>query len=181
MSQVGGMIAGGASKAFTAISTSASSGGTLNKIINTTKMVGPVLETVSPIMAGYDKEKAHDINASAYQQEANIARHNADLKIARMKRQKESFTGMQIAAYAASGVRMVGSPVEVIIDSAAELEHDMAIARYNSVLDEEWARSRSRMQTYEGDVERRVGWKKGVTKVLEELPDWRKKFQSIWG
>ena len=53
---------------------------------------------------------------------------------ARLIREKKQTVGTQIARYASRGVRLEGSPIEVIADTAAQYEMDLAASRYNSRL-----------------------------------------------
>jgi len=71
-------------------------------------------------------------NAAVARVTARAIRTSADLDIARQAKAKETFAGAQRSKYASSGVKLVGSPLDVIIDSATEFSLDMIITDYNA-------------------------------------------------
>jgi len=80
-----------------------------------------------------DKEKdAFDFNAAMYDTEAINIRESAKLDEFRERKSLKGFVGQQISGYAASGVEMTGSPLDVIRDTAANAELEIAIGKYNS-------------------------------------------------
>jgi len=71
-------------------------------------------------------------NAAVARVTARAIRTSADIDIARQAKAKEAFAGTQRASYASYGVKLEGSPLEVIIDSATEFSLDMIITNYNA-------------------------------------------------
>jgi len=57
------------------------------------------------------------------------------LEEAKLRRQKRRMTGTQRAAYAASGVSLEGSPLEVMADTASQFELDIAVNKYGTKRD----------------------------------------------
>lgn len=73
-----------------------------------------------------------EYNAAVARAQQQAIRSVADLDIARQQKAKERFTGKQAAGYAKAGVKYEGSPLLVMIDSAAEANLDIAITDYNA-------------------------------------------------
>jgi len=76
-------------------------------------------------------------NASRYRsqvamQNAQLIMRSARLEKTRATKRKRQFLGTQRVAIAKSGVLMEGSPFDVVVDSAAELEMDLQIDFFNS-------------------------------------------------
>ena len=76
--------------------------------------------------------QAEAYNAALARQQADAAGKSAELELWRARKQAEAFLGTQRASYAKAGVRSdFGSPLEVMSDSAGELELDALITQYN--------------------------------------------------
>ena len=76
--------------------------------------------------------QAEAYNAAVARQQAEAAGKSAELELWRARKRAESFLGTQRSSYAKAGVRSdFGSPLEVMADSAAELEMDALITNYN--------------------------------------------------
>ena len=115
-----------------------------------TTLLGSVLQVGTNIYGGYLQNKLYKANAalteaqgaysSAVEQfNAAVARANAEairasanLDIERQKKALKRLTSSQIAGYSKAGVKLEGSPIEVMIDSAQEAKLDMAITEYNA-------------------------------------------------
>lgn len=79
-----------------------------------------------------DQSSASSFNAGLSELQARLIEQSSFLDQYRMGRQKKQFTSMQRAQYARSGVTSEGSPLEVMADSASQLELDKQIAKYNA-------------------------------------------------
>jgi len=73
-----------------------------------------------------------EYNAAVARSQALALETVADIDIARQRKIATRLRGTQVAGYAKAGVKLEGSPLEVMIDSAAEAEKDIAITRYNA-------------------------------------------------
>lgn len=94
--------------------------------------------------SGQDAKKAADYNAKIEEEEAGLIRagaereteiikQNAVLNEYRQRKELETLTGRQVGGYAASGVSVgTGSPLDVVADSIATNELDIAINKWNA-------------------------------------------------
>ena len=105
------------------------------------------LQTAGPVMQGFQASKAEEFNASLMRANAQAIRHAADIDIYRQRKRAKSLHSTQKAKYAKAGVTLEGSPMEVMIDSAAEAELDMAITDYNAKV--KMAQAESAAEQYE--------------------------------
>ena len=103
---------------------------------------GMALKAVSQIKEGQAASATAQFNARLAEMGAESERVAAEFEIktleqagkfeeAKLKREKLKTLGMQRVAYAKGGVRLEGSPLEVMADTAAQYELDIAANRYN--------------------------------------------------
>lgn len=79
----------------------------------------------------YDSS-VQEFNAAVSRANAEAIRTSADIDIERQKKFAKRFKSGQVAGYAKAGVKLEGSPLNVMIDSAMEANLDMAITDYNA-------------------------------------------------
>ncbi len=92
-------------------------------------------------LAAYGQLRQAQTASATAKYNARVAEMNADamrkagaFEEARLKRGKKRTEGAQAAAFAASGVRLEGTPIEVMADTATEYEMDIAASRYNTAI-----------------------------------------------
>jgi len=83
-------------------------------------------------LQGREANITAEYNAAVSRANAEAIRTSADLDIERQKKAKETLRGSQVTRYAKGGVKLEGSPLEVLIDSAAQAELDMLITDFNA-------------------------------------------------
>ena len=84
------------------------------------------------IRQAQQQRQVFEFNAKLNRQKAELAKTAGDIRRDRLRRQKASFTKTQAAAFAGAGVRLTGSPLQVIADSAAEFEDEIMIEDFNT-------------------------------------------------
>ena len=82
--------------------------------------------------SGQQAEQAYNYNAQIARQEADLIKKGADLDEFRSRKQLRQVVGSQVAGYAASGVEFTGSPLDVIADTIANAELEIAISKFNA-------------------------------------------------
>lgn len=113
---------------------------------------------VSNFASGIVANKQAKANAAAIQQ-------SAKLDIMRIRRQARQVRSSQQAGYAKAGVTLEGSPLSVMIDSAAQAELDVAITKYNADV-------QAAQATEEGKGDMMKGIMKGAGTLLNSGMDW---------
>lgn len=89
-------------------------------------------------------------NAALAERQARIEKKRGEIAQEQIRRQAEETKSRQRAAYAARGVTMKGSPLQVIADSAIEFEKDAAIAQYNTDIGVSRAKSKAKRSKMKG-------------------------------
>lgn len=90
------------------------------------------MQMYGQVQQGRQQKQIFEYNAAVNEQKAQLARQAGDLRVDRMRRYNKSFTAKQTAAYTAAGVTLQGSPLQVLSDTAAELELDAQIEEFNT-------------------------------------------------
>ena len=102
-------------------------------------LLGKVTSFVSPFIKARGEQQiaaaqqvTFQFNAQVAQQRAVLVRERGKIDIERQRRRARAFSASQRAAFAAAGVRLTGSPLEVLLADAAELEFDALITKFNT-------------------------------------------------
>ena len=90
-----------------------------------------VIQAQAQLEEGKQEQKAQEFNAQIAGQQADLVRKKADLGEFKARKRLKAFSSEQRALFAKSGVTLSGSPLDVIQDSAANAEFDIAIDRFN--------------------------------------------------
>ena len=105
-------------------------------------VAGTAMQAVGEIKEGRAMSQAELYNASVAQSQAQAAKVAGEFERAtitqagateqrQLEREKKQTASTQKARYGAAGVRRIGSPIEVMADTAAQFELDLAASRYN--------------------------------------------------
>jgi hypothetical protein len=85
-------------------------------------------------------------NASIYEQQAALIKQAAGVEAEMGRRQKKSFLSTMTTNYAFRGVKMTGSPLKVLADSAANLEQDIQTTEFNTLTRASYASSQAALE-----------------------------------
>ena len=87
------------------------------------------------LIEGENKAISYEYNAKVARMNAEIARQQGVAAVEAQQREGARAMGRAMAAYGASGVQMdSGSPVDVLVDSARNIELDRLTVQYNYAL-----------------------------------------------
>lgn len=100
--------------------------------------VGSLFKVFGDYQQGQQIAEANEYNAQLIMQQA-------DFNIDRLDREETLLAGHQRALYAKAGVTLSGSPLDVMLDSASQVELDKQVMAFN-------AQSKANMLGYEGEV-----------------------------
>jgi len=95
--------------------------------------VGGIMGAMGQAQAGKDAQKAEEYNAGVLRANAQAVQLANKYEIAQIDAYKKRFLSQQQAGYGASGVKSSqGSPLDVMIDSAANFEMEKMLSKYNA-------------------------------------------------
>jgi len=124
------------------------------------------MSAFSQLQAGKDTQKGYEYNAKLAEQDADLIRTGASLDESRARKGLSSFVGRQVAAYGSSGVELTGSPLDVISDTIANAEMDIAINNFNADIAARGKESQASMSRYYGQQEAKAGKIKAINTFL---------------
>jgi len=117
------------------------------------------------------QQKVFEYNAAVNRQRAEMIQQAGQLEVDKLRREKRRFTEKQVAAYAKAGVRLTGSPLQVIADTATELEMDILIEDFNTRIGVINAQNSARLDELRGAQAMQSGyWSAGST-LLTQIPN----------
>lgn len=94
--------------------------------------VGSILEGFGSMYSAAQAKKISKYNAKIAEAQAALVETNMNLRTLRARKEMKTLEGAQIAGYAKSGVRtMTGSPIDVMVDSRANLELELSLQNIN--------------------------------------------------
>jgi hypothetical protein len=128
------------------------------------------LQVVGQLRQAKQQEQIFNYNAAVNRQQAELAQRAGDVRTERLRRERRRFLSKQTAAFAAAGVRMTGSPLQVLSDTAAEIELDIMIEDYNTRLDIMNAQSNAELNQIRAGFSRDAGFISAGTTLLTQIP-----------
>jgi len=113
-------------------------------------LAGTTATAYGQYQAGQSQKKLAEYNAA-------LAKREADIEADRFKREKVTLASRMRAGYGAAGVQMSGTPLEVMDQTAKDIESDIALTRWKGDVE-------AGLYRYKGRVAGRSGtWKAGTT------------------
>jgi hypothetical protein len=98
------------------------------------QIAGTVISAIGALQSASSQRDAANYNAAVASQNATIARQQGEADAAKLRRQQTKQLGDMRAAYAANGISLEGSAIDVLGDTAGQFELDIQNARYNAEL-----------------------------------------------
>jgi len=120
--------------------------------------VQPVSNLLSTGLQAYGAFSQGKAEQQAYEQSADLITQSAALEKEKITREATIMQGTQRAAYARSGVKISGSALDVMLNTASNYEYDKMIVDYNAKL-------QSSQQRYYGQQ----AYSQGMFKVGQSL------------
>ena len=115
---------------------------------------------------GKSAAAAAKVNAQIAEREADQRRTAGRLEAERMRRERIRLAAAQRAGYAKSGVTSEGTPLQVMIQSAAEEELNAQLTQYNYEIGAQRSESEASLYRFGGKVARRAGNMQAGTSLL---------------
>jgi len=133
--------------------------------------VGTGLVVQQQIRAGQQQQQIFEFNAAINRQKAELTKQAGKLKTERLRRQKRAFGRKQQAAFAVAGVRLTGSPLQVLADTAAELEFDIMVEDFNTRIAVLNAETSGELDIVRGQQAQSAGLINAGTTLLSQIPN----------
>ncbi len=90
-------------------------------------------------------QRASEFNVKSSIKQAELVKQSAAFDKVRAIKQKKTFLSRQRALYAKGGVRLEGSPLLVLADTAAILEQDIQIEEFNAQIEDSKLRTQAEL------------------------------------
>lgn len=162
-----------------AVGSFASSPKTMNFMTGLTDVLGALNSAKGQGQSAQIQANNFEYNAAILRQRAEQVRQGATIDIERQRRMARRHLGTQRAAYAAAGVKLEGSPLEVMVADAAELMLDQEITRYNSESQISAYETDARNAERQAEVIRKAGKTNVGSTLLSTIPRLMQRFGSI--
>ena len=115
------------------------------------KIAGSAISALGQIREGYLQKAVADYQADWYMAQSREEGIRASILADKIKRAKYLMRGRQVAAYGKAGVRVgTGTPLEVMADTAAQYEKDLAINDFNMRVAQSRLRASARFKRFMG-------------------------------
>lgn len=95
-------------------------------------LIGTSLSAFGQYQESQDAQRISEYNARVALRNAKLIRQGAALELTRGKKQKATTLAKQRVMFAKAGVRFEGTPFDVLVESASNLELDLQIDYFNS-------------------------------------------------
>ena len=93
---------------------------------------GTVLSAVGTLSQARASAQAAEYNAQVAELEAQAVKISGAREVEKLKREKRLTAGVQKARFAKAGVRLEGSPFEVLSETATQFELDIEAQKYTT-------------------------------------------------
>ena len=93
---------------------------------------GTILSAVGQLSQARAAADAAEFNARVSEMEAQALKVSGAREVEKLKREKRLTAAQQRAGYAKAGVRLGGSPFEVLSDTASQFRMDIEAQKYNT-------------------------------------------------
>jgi hypothetical protein len=123
------------------------------------------MQTAGAYQAGRAQEAWLKYDAAKAVREAGITEKKRSYEVASFRRQGERFKAGQRAAVGASGVKLEGSTLETLAETASEIERDALMLRHTGKVEEQ----RYLMQAKELKAQGKYARKAGTLKAISTL------------
>lgn len=132
--------------------------------------VGTGLQIFGQIQQSRQQAQLLEFNSAVNRQKAELTKISGDLEINQLRRRKRQLKSAQVAAFAAAGVRITGSPLQTISDSLAQSELDILTTDFDTRVSILNATSDAELDLIRARITKRAGLISAGTTLLSVLP-----------
>lgn len=131
--------------------------------------LGDAISVGATVFGAFSDKDAGDENRRISEDQAARERLRTELELKRQRREHRRLEGSQRTQFAAAGVRIGGSALDILADSAAENILDIKLIEAGGSLRENLALSRGRLAEQQGDRRFIGGIASATAKLVDEL------------
>jgi len=146
---------------------------------NVLGFMGNIVSGIGGVISAKQETDTGAYNAAVLQQRAEAERRSQTLLEAQKRKIIEANLGTQVALYAKSGIKMTGSPLDVMLDSLTNAEMDIAIDRYNSEVAARGYETEAQITRMEAKQRASLGYLKTGGTFLSDTASFLKSQQEI--
>ena len=128
--------------------------------------LGSTVQGIGQMFQAKEEVEVGDYNSEILRQRATAERASGDLLESQKRKILKSNIGTQVSLFANSGIKMSGSPIEVITDSLANAEMDIAIDRYNTEVAARGFESQAQMERFKAEQRERTARAKASSSFI---------------
>ena len=129
--------------------------------------IGSVLQLGGQIYSAYLQKSISKYNKRVAEAQAALVEQNIKMRTYRAKYEMNAIQGKQIAGYAKSGVRLSGSPIDVIQESRFNAELNLEMANINDRLTAAGYRVEGQLYSAQGNEAMARGYSKAANTLLD--------------
>jgi hypothetical protein len=129
---------------------------------------GTAVSAYGSIQAGRQAEETAKFNAALEAQKARAEMESAAYEEKQSRRERSRLLSRQAALYGKAGVKMEGSPLDVMAETAAEGELEALMIRKYGATKAQQAMSQAQIDRYMGRTARTTGYMRAGTTLLTE-------------
>ena len=152
-----------------------------------TSVAGGIMSANAEAQRGRQMQQAEAYNAAVSRQQAEALQIQGNYEQEKAKDEQRRLVGRQRALVAATGVKFSGSPLDIMSDSIANSEMDMAVNRWNTQTAMNRANSQASYSDMlgssyakAGKIGQQEGWVKAGTTLLTGGADWANKYAGAF-
>lgn len=127
---------------------------------------GGVLGAYGSLQEGQAAETAGKYNAKVARRNAYLVRQQAEAEAKQVIFTGRKVSGEMRAQYGASGVKMEGSPMDVLEESARLAEQDALNVRYQGELQAKAYEDEANMELYKGSIAKKASYLNAASSLL---------------
>ena len=144
-------------------------------------LAGSAVQFAGSLISANSQEKSAVLNSRWLELEANAMEIQKEMENKRIDRAERRLISSSVAAVAGSGIEFTGSPIEVMLDSVAQMETDRAIMNYNMAMGQQAKMSQAAMTKIEGKMQAGNTRAKGFSNLMQGLSSYASQYGGTKG
>ena len=129
-------------------------------------IISALVSAGTAIYSAQQEKKTREYRAQLAEEAGEEVRAGTELEVARHREEVKKLKGRQRAAYAKAGVRMEGSPLEVLADTQAQADLDQLIIEHGGFVSQRAQKRTAMWERQAGSAAQRAGYIGAGTSLL---------------